>query len=176
MAFVNPKETIPRLGLREGMIVSDFGTGTGEYALAASSRVGTSGKVYAVDIQKDLFPILRSRAEEAGANNIELLWGDAEEEGGVPIKTGLCDAVIISNLLFQAENKDTLVGEANRVLKHGGKTLVIDWADSFGHLGPTPEMVFTKSSARELFSRHGFKEIANFDTGEHHYALVFEKV
>lgn len=175
MAFLNPRDVVARLGLREGMVLADFGTGTGEYALAASPRIGTSGKVYAIDIQKDLFPTLKNRAEEAGAHNIETLWGDVEEEGGAGLKDGLCDAVIISNLIFQAEHKDVLVGEVNRVLKHSGRVLVVDWTDSHGHLGPTPEMVMTKDMTHDLFSRHGFRELESFETGEHHYAIIFEK-
>jgi len=175
MAFVNPQESVARLGLREGMVVADFGTGTGAYALACGSRVGTSGKVYAIDINKDLFPPLREKAQNEGIYNIEAIWGDVEEEGGTGLMTGLCDAVIISNILFQAEYKDVLTGEVNRVLKHGGRAFVVDWTDSHGHLGPTPEMVFNKDMAHELFSRHGFREITNFETGDHHYAIIFEK-
>ncbi len=52
--FSDPKNNIMRLGLTDGMLVADFGTGSGHYAIEASRIVGNSGRVYAIDIQQAL--------------------------------------------------------------------------------------------------------------------------
>jgi len=171
--FTNPEQNILHLGLTEGMRVADFGAGTGFYSRAASARVGYTGKVYAIEVQKGLVKKLESEIKSWGLLNIECIWGDIEKRGGTKIADQSMDAVIISNVLFQAEDKLGLIDEARRILKKGGKVLFIDWAQSFGGIGPTSEHVVTESMAKELFEKRGFKLERNISTSAHHYGIIF---
>ena len=107
--FTNPEQNILHLGLTEGMRVADFGAGTGFYSKACSPKVGYSGKVYAIEVQKDLVKKLESEIKQWGFSNIECIWGDIERRGGTKIADRSMDAVIISNVLFQAEDKLGLI-------------------------------------------------------------------
>jgi len=171
--FTNPEQNILHLGLTEGMRVADFGAGTGFYSKACSPRVGYSGKVYAVEVQKDLVKKLESEIKHWGLSNIDCIWGDIERLGGTKISDNSMDVVIISNVLFQAEDKLGLIDETRRVLKKGGKVLLVDWSNSFGGMGPTPESVVTESMAKELFEKRGFKVEENISTSPHHYGIIF---
>lgn len=171
--FINPEYTITQLGLREGMKVADFGTGTGAYAKAASPRVGNSGKVYAIEVQKDLVKKLEADVKTWGFSNIECLWADIEKRGGTKIADQSLDAVIISNVLFQAEDKIGLIDEAKRVLKKDGRVLLIDWSDSFSGMGPGPAHVVSEPMARDLFASRGFRVLENISTSVHHYGIIF---
>ena len=173
--FSDPDKNIAHLQLKDGMQVADFGAGSGFYSISASRRVGARGKIYAIEIQKDLLEKLKAHAVREHCNNIEVVWGNLDSSGGSRLRDASMDAVIISNVLFQAEMKDVLVGEAFRVLKVGGKALLIDWADSFNNLGPKAEHVVREAVAREYFVAAGFKFIEGFEAGEHHYADVFIK-
>jgi ubiquinone/menaquinone biosynthesis C-methylase UbiE len=171
--FTNPEQNILHLGLKEGMRVADFGAGTGFYSKACSSRVGYTGKVYAVEVQKDLVKKLESDIKQWGLSNIECIWGDIEKRGGTKIADSSMDAVIISNVLFQAEDKLGVIDEAKRILKNDGKVLLIDWGGSFGGMGPNEEHVVTKSTAEELFKKRGFKLEEIISTSAHHYGIIF---
>jgi ubiquinone/menaquinone biosynthesis C-methylase UbiE len=171
--FTNPEQNILHLGLTEGMRVADFGAGTGFYSKACSPRVGYTGKVYAIEVQKDLVKKLESEIRQWGLSNIECIWGDIERRGGTKIADRSMDVVIISNVLFQAEDKLGLIDEAKRILKKGGKVLLIDWSGSFGGMGPIPEHVVTENMAKELFEKRGFKLIENISTSAHHYGIIF---
>lgn len=172
--FTNPEQIILQLGLQEGMRVADFGAGTGFYSKAASPRVGYTGKVYAIEVQKNLIKKLESELRHWGISNVECIWGDIEKRGGVKISDHSMDAVIISNVLFQAEDKIGLIEEAKRVLKKDGKVLLIDWSESFGGMGPAPKHVVTKDTAKELFEKRGFKFLENISTSVHHYGIIFK--
>lgn len=172
--FTNPEQNILHLGLTEGMRVADFGAGTGFYSKAASARVGYSGKVYAIEVQKDLVKKLESDLKHWGISNVECIWGDIERRGGTKISDRSMDVVIVSNVLFQAEDKLGLIDEAKRVLKKGGKVLLIDWSGSFGSMGPTPEHVVTQDMAKELFEKRGFKFEENISASKHHYGIIFK--
>ncbi|MFQ5662108.1 MAG: class I SAM-dependent methyltransferase, partial [Candidatus Paceibacteria bacterium] len=173
--FSDPKNNIMRLGLTDGMLAADFGTGSGHYAIAASEVVGNSGRVYAIDIQQALVKKVKNLAIAENRQNIDVLWGDIEQAHGTKLGDESVDAVIIANDLFQVEEKNNMINEARRILKPKGKVLVVDWSDSFGGIGPRAEDIVRESQARELFSENGFEFMDSFDAGEHHYGLIFTK-
>ncbi|MCR4306552.1 MAG: methyltransferase domain-containing protein [Candidatus Yonathbacteria bacterium] len=175
MDFSDPKKNVEQLHLREGMSVADFGAGSGAYSIAAAQAVGDSGKVYAVEVQKDLLQKLKNEATSGGVHNIEVLWGDIEVPHGTKIKDYAVDAVIISNVLFQAEDKRGVLNEARRILCPGGSMLVVDWVDSFGGLGPHPNEVLTQTAAKKLCNEAGFSYERDIGAGSHHYGMIFKK-
>ncbi len=170
--FSDPAVNISRLGLTDGMKVIDFGAGSGFYTLEAARRVGRNGRVFSVDVQKDLLERIRSTGKSQDLNNIEVIWGNIEKIGGTKIRDGLVDRAIVSNVLFQVEKPDELALEVKRVLKSDGKVLVIDWSD-VSSLGP--KIPFSSSKAQILFEKSGFKLDQSFGAGDHHYGLVFSK-
>ena len=175
MAFAVPRENIQHLKLREGMHVADLGAGSGHYSIEAARIVGDSGAVYAIEVQKDLLTRISDDAKRAGLHNIHVVWGDVEENQGTKLGDKSVDAVILSNILFQAEDKTALLREACRILKPEGNMLIIDWSDSHGGLGPQPDMLVSKSDAQNLAQEVGliFKE--DVEVGEHHYGFVMSK-
>ncbi len=176
MSFTNPEQNINYLHLREGMQVADLGAGTGAYTIASAQRVDEFGKVYAVEVQKEFISKIKNMALQAGLENVEVIWGDIEELGGTKIADNMIDAVILSNVLFQVEDKDGLVAETKRILKSGGKVLVVDWQESFSGLGPQPENIVSKMEAKKIFGSAGLAFEKEFDAGDNHYGLIYVKV
>lgn len=175
MSFAHPKKNIAELGLKNGQRVADFGAGPGHYAIAAAKAVGEGGHVYAIEIQKELVSKVESRAESAGLSNINVIWGDLEKSEGSTIKSELVDVVIASNVLFQINDKEQFLAEAHRVLKKGGRLLLIDWADSHGGLGPREDHILPEDRARTLCKQAGFSAQQVLSPGAHHYGIVFKK-
>jgi len=171
--FSNPEQNVLQLGLREGMRVADFGTGTGAYSFAAGKRVGHTGHVYAVEVQKNLVKKLEDEIKDCGVKNVKCIWGDIEKVHGTKIADRSMDAVIIANVLFQAEDKIGLIDEAKRILKKDGKVFLVDWLSSFGGIGPTSEHVITPKMANDLFSKRGFKFLEDINTNPQHYGIIF---
>jgi len=168
--FSDPEANLSKLGLNDGMRVVDIGSGSGFYTFAAAKRVGGNGRVYAVDVVKDLLERLRSVGASQGLHNIEVVWGNAEKIGGTKLREGIADRVIASNVLFQIEKPDDFVLEMKRVLKHGGKILLIDWSDASLL---SPKTLFPPAKAQMLFEKAGFKLDQSFNAGDHHYGFVF---
>jgi len=83
------------------------------------------------------------------------------------------DAVIFSNTLFQIENRFAALAEIKRILKSGGKLLVIDWAGSYSGMGPAPERVVSEHEAEAFFIGGGFHKVKSFRAGPHHYGILF---
>lgn len=171
--FSKPDQNVAQLGLREGMRVADFGSGTGAYSLSAGRRVGHTGHVYSIEVQKSLVKKLESEIKDSGVKNVECIWGDIEKIHGTKIADHSMDAVIIANVLFQAEDKLGLIDEARRILKKDGKVLFIDWLSSFSGMGPSSEHVIEPKMATDLFIKRGFKLQEKITTSPHHYGIIF---
>jgi ubiquinone/menaquinone biosynthesis C-methylase UbiE len=173
--FSDPDQNLEQFGLSEHMNVADLGAGSGAYTIAAARRVRNFGKVYAVEVQKELAVRAKNAASKAGFSNVEAIWGDIERRGGTELGDGTMDAVIISNVLFQLEHKEGMIAETDRILKPGGKVLVIDWKESYGGMGPTPGVVIPADVAKELFVSHGFTFEKEINAGVHHYGFIVRK-
>jgi ubiquinone/menaquinone biosynthesis C-methylase UbiE len=171
--FSEPALNLAKLVLREGMKVVDLGAGSGFYSYEAARLVGMSGRVYSVDVQKDLLERLRSNGVSQGIRNIEVVWGDVEKIGGTRLREGIADAVIASNVLFQVEKPDEFCLEIKRILKPGGKVLLIDWSE-VSTLGP--KIIVPSVKAQMLFEKSGFKLDQSFGAGDHHYGMVFVRM
>jgi len=175
MSFLDPKKNIEQFGLDEGMVVADLGSGSGFYSLEAAKIVGSEGRVYAVDVIKDFLNRLKTTANLEKLFNLEIIWGNIEKLGGTNLANYSVDAVIVSNTLFQIEDKNTFLEEIRRILRPKGRVLVVDWTSSFGGLGPIPESVFTENQAIDLFEENGFKKEKNILAGDNHYGVIFRK-
>jgi len=173
--FSNPKSNVHKLGFKEGMAVADFGAGSGAYTLALASMVGSTGTVYAVDVQRDLLTRIQNEAQRRGFENVQPVWGDIESQDSVSIRDGLLDGVLLSNTLFQLDDKITAIKEAWRVLKPGGVLAIIDWSESFGGLGPQQDAVVSRNEAKLTCIDNQFMFKQEFPAGEHHYGLLFIK-
>ncbi len=174
MRFVVPEDVVTQFHIRDGDAVADFGAGSGFFAKVLSRAVG-SGKVYALEIQRQLVEKVADLARTEHLSNVEVMWCDLEAAGGVKLSDGALDVGIMVNALFQFEDRDTAIAEAARLVRPGGKFFVIDWTESFGGLGPHPDQIIGEDAARELAERHGFTFERSFPAGGHHYGLAFRR-
>ncbi|MFA4890530.1 MAG: methyltransferase domain-containing protein [Candidatus Paceibacterota bacterium] len=167
--FVKPEEIVKNIGLEQGMTVVDFGAGSGHYIIPAAKLVGEKGRVYAVDIQKDLLAAIKSNAERGGFRNVEIIWTDLEKIESTRLVDNSVDKIIVSNILFQVEDKRTVVREAMRILKKGGDAAVIEWNELKGG------RQLDKAACEKIFKEAGFEKEKKFDAGDKHYGIIFHK-
>jgi len=170
--FSDPKDNVSQFSLNSGDYVADFGAGSGFYTLAISEVVGSSGKVYAIDVQKDLLLKIKNLANAEHKTNIDVVWADLEHLGGTKLRSASLDAVIAANIFFQFENKVNPCLEIKRILKKNGRVLVVDWSSSFGGIGPHPDSVFNMEKAKELFTKNGFEFDREISAGAQHYGII----
>lgn len=173
-SFLNPSAAVAALQLLPGQSVADFDAGSGFFT-RATARVVAPGAVWAIDANRELLPRLRNLALAEGLHNVEVVAGNIERRGGTHLPDSAFDAVVIANSLFAVDDKAATAAEAARILKKGGRALVIDWEDSFGGLGPAPEHVVSSKQASELFVAAGFAPAGEAPAGYYHWGLLFRK-
>lgn len=172
--FSDPQKNIAQFGLTNGMKVVDLGAGSGFYTIESAKIVGSQGRVYAVDVQQDILNKIKNSASLSGLRNIEVIWGNIEKIGGTKLREGIADRIILSNTLFQVPlgDRDNLALEVKRLLKPGGKILVVDWTAG----SPlSPKTLVPRMLAEGIFQKVGFTIEKTFDAGDHHYGIIFKK-
>lgn len=166
MEFLKPVEILNQLDLRKEMTAADFGCGSGGWVVPLAKRL-EEGKVYAIDVLEEPISVLKSRK----ILNVETMIADVEKETQIPGDS--CDLVLMTNLLFECEDKKQVLTEGKRVLKAGGKVLIVDWKID-APLGPKEGRVSAgdlKKMARDL----GLKIEKEFEAGTYHYGLIVVK-
>lgn len=174
-SFLNPSEALQAADMHEGMHVADFGAGSGFFTRAAGRIVGEGGVVWAVDINRDLLPRIKNLSLAEGLANIEVVHGDIATVGGSNLPEESFDVVIASNVLFMLQEQREAIAEMRRVLRAGGRALVLDWSGSWGGLGPHPSHVLTREQALQLFEDLHFAYVKDVPAGAYHWGFIVRK-
>ncbi len=165
-----------KIGLGYGNVVADLGCGPKAYFTFQSARiVGDRGVVYAVDIQKQVLSSVESHAKNQGLENVRTVWSNLEINGATEILESSLDLGILNNVLYQSTNMPEMIKEAIRLLKNGGKLLVIDWKKTGAPLGPKMNLKVNPEKIKELCEIFGLKLQEEFEAGQYHFGLIFRK-
>ncbi|CAP40814.1 bifunctional demethylmenaquinone methyltransferase/2-methoxy-6-polyprenyl-1,4-benzoquinol methylase UbiE [Bordetella petrii] len=124
--------TIGRAAIRPGMKVLDIAGGTGDLAKAFARRAGATGEVWLTDINDSMLRVGRDRLTDAGLL-LPTAVCDAER---LPFPSGYFDRVSVAFGLRNMTHKDRALAEMTRVLKPGGKLLVLEFSRVAKPLAP----------------------------------------
>ncbi|HPI67078.1 MAG TPA: methyltransferase domain-containing protein [bacterium] len=175
--LLNPADLIKnKLGVFYGAKAADLGCGgAGYFALEAAQVVGPEGIVYAVDILKSALSNVETRAQLLGLKNIRSIWSNLEKFGATNINNDVLDFALLINILFQNKNQLEILKEAARMLKKGGKLLVIDWQVGRFPIGPKPEDKISPEKIVEMARTINLTVEQQFEAGQFHYGVVLIK-
>ncbi len=118
--------TIDASGVRPGNKVLDLAGGTGDLTARFSQLVGRDGKVILADINSSMLNVGRDKLRDRGlVQNIEYVQANAEY---LPFDDNTFDVVTIAFGLRNVTDKDKALASIFRVLKPGGRLLVLEFS------------------------------------------------
>jgi len=158
-----PDKTAIRHGIQPGMTVLEVGPGSGTYTVAAARRIGSEGKLYAIDIEPKIIERVQFRAEQEGQSNLQVEVGDVYQLTYPDNHFDLCFMITVISEIPEPVHA---MQEIRRVLKPGG-TIV------FSELFMDPDWPLPRTLTRWAEEAgFGFKEkIGNW----FYYTLIFKK-
>lgn len=130
--------TIDQAAVRPGQTVLDLAGGTGDLAQRFASIVGPSGQVVLADINLNMLLEGRARLVDAGvAGNLDVIQLDAEQ---LPFAASSFDCTTIAFGLRNVTDKQAALGSMHRVLRPGGKALILEFSTPADLLKPAYDL------------------------------------
>ncbi len=130
--------TVDQAALRPGNIVLDLAGGTGDLAQKFSRQVGKEGHVVLADINAAMLKQGRSRLIDAGVSgNLSIAQVDAQL---LPFDSGTFDCITIAFGLRNVTDKDAALASMHRVLKPGGKAMILEFSKPNKALKPAYDL------------------------------------
>lgn len=158
-----PDEMAVLHGVEPGMTVLEVGPGNGRYSLGLARRVGSTGKVFTVDIEPKMIERVAQRAQAEGVTNLEARIANVYD---LPFEDGTIDAVSMITVIGEIPEPVRAMREFYRVLKPMGTM-------AFSEVLLDPDYPLASTLVRQA-GQANFrlkKKLGNFFA----YTLVFEK-
>lgn len=175
--LLHAPQILKKVGVHQGSVVADLGCGhLGHFVFPAADMVGDDGIVYAVDIQKSILESLKSKSRDLGYSTIRPIWSDLETYGAAhEIKDASVDYALLANTLFQMKDPKEAMREASRMLKKGGKLVIVDWKPQHAPFGPPIDHRIEKENVLEIGRVLNFSHTEVFEAGPYHFGVVFTR-
>jgi ubiquinone/menaquinone biosynthesis C-methylase UbiE len=156
-----------------GSVFLDLGSGEGNYTLPIAEVVGARGKVYAFDAWAEGIENLKRRAVERGLGNVHARALDIRE--GLPLTYKSVDTCFMATVLHDLVRDnlgDKALLECARVLKPGGRLVVVEFKKMDGPPGPPINIRLNPEELERLIMRFGFTMTRVENAGPYLYCVL----
>lgn len=171
--WLAPAELLTELDVHPGMTVGEIGAGMASYTLPIGRHVGPDGKAFAVEWRPWVIDKLRTRlSNPAAPENIDLVVARPAETG---IASASCDRVLFADIWHEIENRDAALDEARRILRPGGRLVILNWRpDALCPPGPPVEHRVSMRSTLCAVEMKSWSLLRSNTDALDGYLLVFE--
>ena len=119
-----PDQMLNALDLKPGETVADVGAGVGYLTLRMAKRVGPTGKVYGVDVQKEMLVRLRKNAAAAKLANVEPVLGT---ENDPKLPAGQVDMIILVDVYHELSQPQAMLQNMKKALSPKGRLVLVEY-------------------------------------------------
>lgn len=166
-----------KIAVEEGQKIAELGCGNfGFFVWPLAKQVGRRGQIYAVDILRSTLEEIKHRALKENFPQVKTVWSNLEIFKATNIETSSLDAALLVNTLHQSDKRIEIIRESIRLLKRGGKLLIVEWGNADSPLGPSPERRVRLDSLRAAAPKIGLDIKEEFPAGPYHFGLVLTKL
>jgi predicted methyltransferase len=151
-------DIVRALNIGEGSTVADVGAGGGFFTLRLARIVGPSGRVYAVDINRDVLTKLRDRAAAEGLQNVETIQSEPDDPR-LPYRS--LDAALIVNAYHEMTAYELMLQRLRQALKPNGRLVLVEPMSDARRDGSREEQIRRHQIAPEFVTREA--RTAGFD-------------
>jgi len=172
--FLDAESILYSVGIKEGETVLDVGCGEGHFSLAASSMVGDSGQVVAVDKHAASINILKKIIAQENIGNLLAFTSDVTKR--IPINNNAVDVCLMVNVLHGfAQNGEIadVMREVMRVTKRHSSLLIVDFKKIEITAGPPASERLSPADVEKILDEYGFGAEKFDDVGAYSYLINF---
>jgi len=171
-SWQQPQRVIATLGLKPGERVADLGAGPGYFTLRLARAVGPSGKVFAVDISREMLDYLEKQARAQQLINIQPVLAMPHDP---KLPAASVDLIFICDTLHHISERSTYFPMLVRALKPGGRLVNIDFHKRPLPVGPPVEMKIPRGEMIREAEAAGFHLAHKYEFLKYQYFVVFTR-
>lgn len=163
---------LPPLKIKPGQTIVDLGAGSGYYTFRLAELVGEKGKVYAVDIQKEMLKIIKGRMAKKGLKNIELVLS-TETDPKLP--ENLVDLIFMVDVYHELSFPYEVTEKMVKSLKPGGRMVFVEYR---GEDPEVPIKLLHKMTEKQVIQEMSIWPLRHLETQSHlpwQHVIIFEK-
>jgi ubiquinone/menaquinone biosynthesis C-methylase UbiE len=172
--LIDKEKFFNALDLKRDTVLLDVACGVGKYSIDASEIIGNEGVIYAIDLWEEGINALRQTVAEKDIKNIRPILGDVNKR--IPLEDRSIDVALMATVLHDLIEVNTEKGtlnEVRRVLRPGGRFMIIEFKKVEGPPGPPVAIRLTPEETEKIVSEYGFKQEKVIDVGPFNYLSVF---
>jgi ubiquinone/menaquinone biosynthesis C-methylase UbiE len=173
-AWQKPDQVMDALHVAEGTTVADLGAGGGWFTMRLAKRVGKSGKVFAVDVQRLMIEAIQRRVQREGLDHVVTPVQGEYDDPKLPADARL-DAVLIVDAFHEMEDPVQLLTNVSQKLQPRGRIGIIDYREGEGGPGPDAAERVPPSAVISQAAAAGLKLIEQHTFLKYQYFLIFGK-
>ena len=169
----NAAQLMEALNVKPGQVVCDLGCGNGYYTLRLARAVGESGKVYAVDIQKEMLEMLMERARKAGlADRIKPVLGTVVDP---KLPEDALDLVLMVDVYHEFSHPVRMLREIRESLKPTGRAVLVEYRAEDPDVPIKPLHKMSKKQIMKELPPNGFELTRSFDELPWQHMMFFRR-
>jgi ubiquinone/menaquinone biosynthesis C-methylase UbiE len=160
------------LALKPGEVVADVGAGSGYYTFPMAKQVGPKGKVYAVDIQKEMLDLIRTRMKARKLDNVEPVLG-TETDPKLP--AGKIDTILLVDVYHEFAYPYEMTEAMVKALKPGGRIVFVEYRLEDPKVPIKLVHKMTQKQVKKEMAPFPLEHVKTIDTLPWQHVIVFRK-
>lgn len=167
-----PDLAVKLLALREGMSVADIGAGSGYFMQRLAREVGSSGLVYATDIQSGMLLLLEKRKRELKLRNVVVV---RSSEAATGLASNSIDLALMVDVYHEFSRPEAMLADLLRALKPGGRIALLEYRKEDPTVPILEAHKMSEAIAIREISAAGFTYLRTESALPRQHLLFFEK-
>jgi ubiquinone/menaquinone biosynthesis C-methylase UbiE len=167
-----PDAALDAIGIARGVTVADVGAGAGYFTWRLAERVGTTGRVYANDIQPEMLALLRKNMEARHLENVHPVLGTQDDP---KLPAGQIDLVLLVDVYHEFSQPQKMLRKIRDSLKSDGRLVLVEYRKEDPSIPIRPEHKMSVDEVRAEVQPEGFRFEKNLTTLPRQHILIFRK-
>lgn len=165
-----PSKAIEALQLQPGMVVADFGAGSGYYTERIARAVGPTGRVLAVDLQPEMLGVVGQRIKALGLTNVELVRSTPDDPR---LPSGRVDLILMVDVYHELASPQRVLRAMKAALSPRGRIAIVEFRKEDPAVPIREEHKMSVAQAVQEFGAEGYELDRRVDSLPWQHLLLF---